>query len=310
MRKTGTSRPYRRKEREEWLEAAAEYKNEYGNLLVPSAYETADGYKLGRWIERQRAMYNGVLTSTLNNQKIAALNALDMVWKLEYRSPWDYWMEQVKLYFEEYGNLLVPKNYENDHFCLGNWIAQQRKKYSKGLLTDAQIKELEFYGMSWSEGERRPWDEWYAEAASYYQAFGHLLVPLEYRTADGHRLGIWISTQRERYARTHNRAALSDSQIRNLNAIGMIWSFQEIRADKWESMYRQVAAFAQENGKLPLWPKNLMTPDGRNMPKWISIQRTRLSEEKCSPEQAQKLKQIGIYAWKKEAVTDMPSEPD
>ena len=308
MRRNRSSRPYRRKEWEEWLEAAAEYKSEYGNLLVPSAYETPDGYKLGRWIERQRAMYNGVIVSTLNDPKIAALNAIGMVWKLEYRSPWDYWMEQVKIYFDEHGNLLIPKDYENGYFRLGYWIAEQRKKHAKGLLTEAQIKDLEAYGMSWSEGERRAWDEWYADALSYYRSCGDLLVPIAYETAEGRKLGTWIAIQRERYAGTHNRCSLPNDQIEKLDAIGMVWNLQEVRDDKWESMYKHIAIYVSENGRLPLWPRNIMTSDGRNMTYWVSVQRTRLSEGKCPPDQTEKLKKVGIYAWKEAPVADMSAK--
>ena len=49
----------KRRDWNDWLESAKSYHEEFGDLLVPSRYITPDGYKLGRWIERQRAIYNG-----------------------------------------------------------------------------------------------------------------------------------------------------------------------------------------------------------------------------------------------------------
>ena len=63
-------------------------------------------------------------------------------------------------------------------------------------------------------------------------------------------------------------------------------------------MYRWVSEYKAQNGKLPLWPRELKTPDGRNMPNWIGVQRTRLAEKKCTKEQAERLAALGIYAWK------------
>lgn len=291
-------RSYHRLDWEQWLSFAAEYYSTYGNLLVERNYISVGGYRLGRWIERQRAMYNGVLSSTLGEERIAALEAVGMVWKLEYRNQWACWMEQVQIYKEEHGDLCVPKNYEVGIFRLGNWIAEQRKKYSKGLLTKAQVKDLENFGMSWSEGERRSWEDWYRDAVHYYDTFGNLLVPVAYETSEGKKLGSWIAIQREKYVRTNKRMPLSSEHIALLNQLDMVWNLQDVRENEWEIMYGLVNAFVQENGRLPLWPRNITAPDGRSLPYWISVQRTRLSENKCSGEQEKKLRQLGIYAWK------------
>lgn len=294
------NRTYRKLEWEQWLSLAADYYHFYGNLLIVRDYTSPDGYRLGRWIERQRAMYNGTIPSTLDINRIAALEAIGMVWKLEYRSSWDCWMEQVKAYYTEYGNLLVPKDYECGVFCLGNWIIEQRKKYAKGLLSEEQIADLEVYGMSWSEGERRAWDEWYGDAVEYFNSFGNLLVPVAYTTKEGKQLGQWIAMQRERMSGAHNRTHITPEQIRLLNELGMVWDLQTVRDSAWNSMYASVSEYVEQNGKLPLWPRNLKTADGRNMPNWIGVQRTRLSENKCPKEQAERLALLSIYPWKTE----------
>ena len=36
--------------------------------------------------------------------------------------------------------------------------------------------------------QRQQWEEWYQNAREYFNAFGNLLVPHDYVTADGYRL--------------------------------------------------------------------------------------------------------------------------
>lgn len=290
-------RRYHRLDWEQWLAFAAEYYRTYGNLLIDRNCMVS-GYRLGRWIERQRAMYNGVIPNTLNEERIAALEAIGMVWKLEYRNPWDRWMEQVQTYYAEHGDLLVPKDYKNGIYCLGNWIAEQRKKYAKGLLTEEQIADLEAYGMSWCEGERRPWEAWYHDAVDYYNTFGDLMVPIAYQTKEGRLLGQWIAVQREKKCGAPNRTPLTEKQAALLDQIGMVWNLQDLRDDDWDRMYHWVSEYKAQNGKLPLWPRDLLAPDGRCMPYWIGVQRTRLAENKCTKEQEERLAKLGIYAWK------------
>lgn len=291
---------YCRLDWEQWFSLASEYYRSYGNLLVEESYITAGGYRLGRWIERQRAMYNGVIRSTLTEERIEALESIKMVWKLEYRSPWDCWMKEVKKYYEDHGNLAVPRSYKSGIFWLGNWVDEQRKRYSKGALSEEKIKALESCGMVWYEVRQRRWEEWYEDAADYYRSHGNLAVPLSYRTSEGRLLGRWLAVQRERISGDYNRSRLTAKQVAMLNEIGMVWDLQKMRENAWESMYASVSEYLKIHGKLPLWPRNLVSEDGRNIPNWIAVQRTNLSENKCSEEKARRLSQIGIYPWKTE----------
>ena len=43
------------------------------------------------------------------------------------------------------------------------------------------------------------WDEMYLQAKLYYQEYGNLLAPAKYVTADGIKLGYWISRQRKNW---------------------------------------------------------------------------------------------------------------
>lgn len=285
----------KRRDWNDWLEGAKSYHKEFGDLLVPSRYITPDGYKLGRWIERQRAIYNGntKITGSLCLDQIAALNAIGMVWKLESRYTWDFWLKLCDVYIEENGDLLVPKAYVAENgILLGNWIGEQRKKYAEGKLTEQQVSDLDARNMVWSLGRRRAWTEWFEDAKQYYNKHGNLLVPLEYKTLDGELLGQWIFSERDHRRRREN---YPQDRVCLLDSIGMVWDLQTVRDDDWERMYSYINAYVEEHGKLPLWPRGQLAPDGRTMDGWIAVQRTRLSNDKVPAWQKDRLNEIGIF---------------
>ena len=66
------------------------------------------------------------------------------------------------------------------------------------------------------------WDGMYEKAAQFYHAHGHLDVPKRYVTEDRHTLGSWIGVQR-RVRAGAAAGILTDSRVRRLDEIGMIW---------------------------------------------------------------------------------------
>lgn len=162
-RKKSTATTKRRQQLgfEDWYEIAKKYYEEHGDLLVPRIYEDEEGHKLGRWIERLRAFYNGnpKIKVALTQTGIVMLEKIGMVWKLESRYPWPEWYLQCRLYYAANGDLLVPKMYKNEQYALGNWIGEQRKKYKKGTLKPEQVEALEKVGMVWELVDRDVWEK-------------------------------------------------------------------------------------------------------------------------------------------------------
>ena len=290
----------------EWYSLARAYKESYGDLLVPHAYESPGGYKLGRWIERQRAKYNETpsMQHRLNRNQISQLEQIGMVWKLESRFAWTEWILEAEKYLCKFGNLEIPHNYKQGEYHLGNWIAEQRKNYMAGRLTEKQIADLDALGMVWNIATpRRAWSDWYEDAKEYYETHGNLLVKLDYCTEAGNRLGVWIFSQRERYRGKKGKAGLNPNQISLLNQLDMVWDLDDSRDDGWERMYGWVAEYREKYGKLPLWPKGQTAPDGRKLDSWIVTQRMNLSSGKTSPERAERLAALGIVMPKKRVDT-------
>ena len=289
---------------EEWYLLAARYYEEHHDLLVPRDYVCPTGEKLGRWIERQRAKYNGVssVVSNLDGVQIDYLNQIGMVWKLETRRDWDLWLDLLDDYAEEHGNIDVPRGYACDGAGLGDWLAQRRLEYNAGTLTVDEIQALESRGVNWAlRPKQRSWDDWFADAESYYRAHGHLMVHLDDLSADGAKLGYWIYKQRDIYMGRKPGYTLTQEQIDRLNGIGMVWDPLAARGDAWERMYGYIAAYWEENQRLPLWPRGMKSPDGRSMSGWIGWQRQSLAEGKLPDDKVQKLAQLGITAAKPKA---------
>ncbi len=282
---------------EEWYLLAARYRDDHGDLLVPKDYVCEGGERLGRWIERQRAKYNRVpsMKSPIEPWQIEYLDRLGMVWKLKELSEWERWMEALDGYAARHGNIDVPRACEFAGLRLGDWLNKQRLYYAYGQLNPEEIGDLERRGVNWSLRPRRQaWEDWFAEAEAYYRAHGDLMVKLDYLTPRGGKLGFWIYKQRDIYMGRKKSPSLTPERIEMLNGIGMVWDPLAGRSDAWERMVRYIEDYKNQNGRLPLWPRELKAPDGRSYNGWIRMQRQLLAEGSVPPEKAETLAGLGI----------------
>ncbi len=96
------------------------YIQENGNPIVPSGYETSNGFKLGGWVAGCRSRFkNGVLPNTFA-KKLEAIPG--WVW-----NPYD---EKLRIGFEEINNYIKKNGHANvpasfvtkDGYRLGGWV--------------------------------------------------------------------------------------------------------------------------------------------------------------------------------------------
>ena len=267
---------------DEWLELVRKYKEQYGNLLVPSKYVTETGKSLGKWIVSQRQNYD---MGKLSIDKIKKLESIGMVWKIIL--DWNEMYELAEEYYKKNGNLLIRRSYvAKNGERLGVWIATNRRYYAAKKLPKEKQEKLEAIGMVWKLKSVNDWNEKYKLARKYYMNHGNLLVPVKYVSETGISLGIWIALQRNIY----KKGKLSQKRIAKLESIGMIWQAQE---KTWNEMYKLATDYFKKYGNL-LVPKDYVTENGTALNVWISNNRTFYVNKRLSKERIEKLEKIGM----------------
>ena len=219
---------------------AKAYYEHYGNLETPQKFKTNDGYtydkkgvaNLGIWINTQKRRF---FSLSKERQQLLQLigfveNSLEEQWYKNYNL--------AKAYYEHYGNLKISHKFKtNDGYAydengttnLGTWIDTQRQNFS-GLSKEKQelLQSIGFVENPYEE----QWLKNYNLAKAYYEHYGNLLIPFNFKTNDGYtydengttNLGIWINNQRR-------NCNLSNERITLLSKIGMVWN---VRNNKLE----------------------------------------------------------------------------
>ena len=293
--------------------AACEYYKEHGDLNVPAVYVSADGERLGRWIRRQKEMYQKYqkekeegrkqktdgLMGKENRKEIQwrerfkKLEEIGMVW--ENGASWERRFALAKEYYEEHGNLKMPADYVVEGIWLERWLREQKEKlaideetgsnhnFPRKLSIDQKEKlhSIGLYpGVSQAE---LSWRQQYEEAEEFYRKHGNLSIPRRYAARSGKDLGVWLQRQRAGY----RSGCLAAWQVQMLDGIGMIWEF----ADPWETGFQHAREYFYTNGHLMV-PNNYICADGYRLGKWISNQRFTYGKTAGKALEERKIKQL------------------
>ena len=209
---------------EEHFAACAEYYREHGNLDMPFNYVSPKGLKLAGWLQSQRLAKLGISQGRITEEQVKRLESIGMRWDTKYERAWETNYAAAAEYYEAHHNLEVPLAYvSSGGVKLGKWISHQRDK-GKENITPYRREKLDAIGMIWARPD--PWEVRYKLAAEYYAEHQTLRLPSDYKAA-GMWLGKWLSEQRQIYMGKRPGKALSVSQIRRLEAIGMNWGKRE-----------------------------------------------------------------------------------
>ncbi len=274
---------------ERYFEEAKRYFEKHGNLDIQARYITKDGMSLGKWIANLRIYRrSGIKSSFLTEERINSLDEIGMIW-----SQIDFLFEQNFVaaleYYREYGDLNVPVSYiAGNGIRLGAWIRNLRSKEGKNLSLE-QTQRLNEIGMQWTGDFFRAWERGYAEAEKYFQGNHSLDVPSSYKTAEGFKLGDWISNQREKF----RVGSLKKERKERLDAIGMVWE----REDSWEVRFSLAKRYFEENRHLNIPPDYKV--DGIWLNKWLNEQKQiylgKRQGKSLTEEQIGKLEAIGMH---------------
>ena len=126
--------------------AAKRYFEANGDLDVPVAYVSPEGYALGKWVRRQQYAYRKPEKSNaiLSQERIELLDAIGMQW--EKLDPWQHRYELAQEYKRCHGNLDIPAKYKTaDGIWLSRWVYNQKRLLQSGSekLSENQKEQLE-----------------------------------------------------------------------------------------------------------------------------------------------------------------------
>ena len=270
-------------------EQAEEYYKQNGDLLIPATYHTDEGYALGRWLTTQRLAYAGKTDKPLTQVQIDKLEAIGVVWDSHLDFIWNRYFEKAKEYYEQHGDLNVPKDYVSDGLKLGIWILRMRMAQANQrdtVVTPEKKAKLDSIGMIWSLHSEQ-WERNYLEAMHYYNEHGDLYVDLRYMTESGFKLGYWVSRLRQK------KEDMSAEQIARLDAIGMVWDTEQYRFDQG---YSYAKKYFDQHGDL-IVAVTYVTDDGFKLGAWLEQKRRQYHKGTLKEENIKKLETIGIL-WK------------
>ena len=174
--------------------------------------------------------------------------------------------------------------YDEEGVKLGIWISTQRTAYKgqgKGKITEEQKKLLEKIGMV-PDVHSDNWMKNYNLAESYYNHYGHLNIPRNFKTTNGYEydeeginLGSWINKKRQAY-RGQGTHKLTEEQKKLLEKIGMV---PDVHSDNWLKNYNLAESYYKHHGHLNI-PQSFKTTNGYeydeqgiNLGRWINNQR-------------------------------------
>lgn len=126
----------------------------------PNSQFQGEDKNLGRWVNRQRSMYQA---GRLRKDRQLALEKLGLKWSMLSTTSWDSMYDTLLVYIADRkkegkdwdGN--VPANYKTSDDpprALGRWINRQRSAFIKKKLKQEYIDKLNNLGLKWSVHER------------------------------------------------------------------------------------------------------------------------------------------------------------
>ena len=266
---------------EKGFQETLHYKESIGNPNAEFYYKTAEGYPLGIWQVSQRQFYR---QGKISPDRIKKLENIGFTWERR-EEKFEKGFTETLLYKARTGDLNAPNSYKTaEGYYLGSW--QSDKRARKGKLSPEQIKRLEEIGFTWEKN----FGKGYEETLLYKDRTGNPNVPLNYKTAEGYRLGFWQSIKRHNY----KKGNLSQGWIKRLEDIGFTLENYE---EKFEKGFTETWLYKKSTDN-PNAPQKYKTPEGYSLGTWQATQRVRYKMGKLSQERIKRFEEIG-FKWER-----------
>ena len=252
-------------------------------VLGASNYTYAEAtwdQSLSSWIGSQRTKKN-----TLSRDRRDRLDAL-VGWNWDaHAALWEEGFFYLQEFVDKSGHSRVAAGYVlEDGFQLGGWVNSQRKNKGK-ISQDRRVRLEAIPGWSWGPNDEQ-WEESFAHLQEFVSQHGHCRVAQSYKTADGFRLGVWVSVQRT------NKDKTPLERIERLTALPG-WCWDSLIA-KWEQAFGYLQEFVQQEGHSKV-STHFKTANGYKLGSWVSIQRK--NRDGMLPERKIRLEALPGWRW-------------
>jgi predicted NUDIX family phosphoesterase len=260
----------------------AAYKTKHGHVNVKKTEVTEAGFTLGEWLMKQRMAYK---KGSLSPERAAALEDLGVIWD-PFEEAFQTNLAHLAAYRGKHGHINVKQTEATEAgSALGTWLNKQRMAYKKGSLSPERAAALEDLGVIWDPLEEA-FQTNLGHLAEYRDKHGHTNVPNGWVTADGYKLGSWLSTRRMAY----KKGSLSPERAAALEYLGVIWDTLE---QAFQTNLAHLAAYRGKHGHINV-KKTEVTADGFHLGAWLSDQRAAYKKGSLSPERAAALEALGV----------------
>ena len=278
---------------EKRIRLCREYYAEHGDLNI-SQSTVIDGIWLGKWLYLQCKTYRGEIAgATLTPEQIVQLESVGVDWRTPNERKWVENYAGALAFFQQHGDLNVPGDYRTESgIRLAPWLILQRANYRNNKLNNKQIKQLEGIGFQFESPSA--WDSYFAALRDYAAENGTADVPVAYVTADGLKLGRWLTNQKALYNsdKTSGRA-LSKDRAERLESLGVTWK----QDSQWMQSFERARQYEALHGGL-----NVLNPylceDGYDLGYWVYLQRRiyqgKVKGKRLTSLQVKQLESIGM----------------
>lgn len=208
------------KDFDRFFEHFEEYRDYYGDGLIPYRYESPDGYPLGSVVHSIRV---GKICLTTEQRQIVNNAKFEWYGRVKRFSPatFERYYKSLEACYNEHGNCDIQQDYVNENgVAVGIIVATLRAR--KEMLNDKQIERLNKIGFVWRKRNKRTSTEDVCRLIREYERRnGHCYIPHTYVSPEKILLGEICRNIR------NGRRKTTSEEKEMLSKAGFLWHPRE-----------------------------------------------------------------------------------